>query len=110
MWLANELNLSPALGAFIAGLILAGSPFAAQVRGDMAPLKYIFLTLFFAATGMLANLPWLLESYHWLWTIGVVGCIVVGKTLVIWVISVMWKQPRLVSISAGLCLAQIGGV
>ena len=108
MWLANELNLSPALGAFIAGLILAGSPFAAQVRGDMAPLKYIFLTLFFAATGMLANLPWLLESYHWLWTIGVVGCIVVGKTLVIWVISVMWKQPRLVSISAGLCLAQIG--
>jgi len=108
MWLANELHLSPALGAFIAGLILAGSPFAAQVRGDMAPLKYIFLTLFFAATGMLANLPWLIDSYHWLWAIGVVGCILVGKTAIVWMVSSMWKQPRRVSIASGLCLAQIG--
>ncbi len=108
MWLANKLSLSPALGAFIAGLILAGSPFAAQVRGDMAPLKYIFLTLFFAATGMLANLPWLIESYHWLWTIGVVVCIIIGKAGVIWLVAVLWKQPRRVSIAAGLCLAQIG--
>jgi len=108
MWLANKLNLSPALGAFIAGLILAGSPFATQVRGDMAPLKYIFLTLFFATTGMLANLPWLIESYHMLWAIAVVGGIVIGKTIVIWFISMLWKQPRRVSIAAGLCLAQIG--
>ena len=108
MWLADKLNLSPALGAFIAGLILAGSPFATQVRGDMAPLKYIFLTLFFATTGMLANLPWLLESYHWLWAVGVVGGIVVGKTVIIWLISMAVKQPRRVSIAAGLCLAQIG--
>ncbi len=108
MWLANKLNLSPALGAFIAGLILAGSPFATQVRGDMAPLKYIFLTLFFAATGMLANLPWLFEPYHWLWAIGVVGGIVVGKTVVVCLVSMVWKQSRRVSIAAGLCLAQIG--
>ena len=108
MWLADKLNLSPALGAFVAGLILAGSPFATQVRGDMAPLKYIFLTLFFATTGMLANLPWVLESYHWLWAVGVVGGIVIGKTVVIWLISMAMKQPRRVSIAAGLCLAQIG--
>jgi len=108
MWFANILDLSPALGAFIAGLILAGSPYAIQVRGDMAPLKYIFLTLFFSATGMLANLPWLFESYHWLWVIGVVGGIVVVKTVVICLVSIAWKQSRRVSIAAGLCLAQIG--
>jgi CPA2 family monovalent cation:H+ antiporter-2 len=108
MWLADVLELSPALGAFIAGMILAGSPFAAQVRGDMAPLKYIFLTLFFAATGMLADLPWLFDSYHWLWVLGVVGCIIVGKTVVIWLLAIAWNHPRRVSIAAGLCLAQIG--
>jgi CPA2 family monovalent cation:H+ antiporter-2 len=108
MWLADELGLSPALGAFIAGMILAGSPFASQVRGDMAPFKYIFLTLFFAVTGMLADLPWIIESFHWLWTIGVVACIVIGKVAVIWLIAMAWKQPRRVSIATGLCLAQIG--
>lgn len=108
MWLADKLALSPALGAFIAGLILAGSPFAAQVRGDMAPLKYIFLTLFFATTGMLANLPWLADSYHWLWAIGAVGGIIVGKTLVIVLVGVVMKRSRRVSIAAGLSLAQIG--
>jgi len=108
MWLAHKLSLSPALGAFIAGLILAGSPFATQVRGDMAPLKYIFLTLFFAATGMLANLPWLFDSYHWLWALGVVGGIVVGKTIIVWLITMVVKQPLRVSIAAGICVAQIG--
>ncbi len=108
MWLADKLELSPALGAFVAGLILAGSPFSAQVRGDMAPLKYIFLTLFFAATGMLANLPWLVESYHWLWALGTICGIIVGKTLIIVFVGMLWKQSRRVSIAAGLSLAQIG--
>jgi monovalent cation:H+ antiporter-2, CPA2 family len=108
MWFADELDMSPALGAFVAGLILAGTPFASQIRGDMAPLRYIFLTLFFACTGMLADLPWLVESYHWLWTIGVVAGIVIGKSTIVWLIALLWKQPRRVSIAAGLCLAQIG--
>lgn len=108
MWLANQLNLSPALGAFIAGMILAESPFAAQVRGDMAPLRYIFLTLFFAATGMLADLPWLMVSYHWVWTICVVATIVIGKSMIVWFIAMALEHPRRVSIAAGLCLAQIG--
>ena len=76
MWLAHLLDLSPALGAFIAGMLLAGSPFAAQVRGDMAPLKYIFLTLFFAVTGTLADLPWLFSGNHFLLVIGLVIAII----------------------------------
>ena len=108
MWLADELEVSPALGAFVAGLILAGTSFAPQIRGDMAPFRYIFLTLFFACTGMLADLSWLLESYHWLWTASVVAAIVIGKSTIVWLIAMLWKQPRRVSIAAGLCLAQIG--
>ncbi len=108
MWLADELDVSPALGAFIAGLILAGTPFASQIKGDMAPFRYIFLTLFFACTGMLADLSWLLESYNWIWTASLVAAIVIGKSTIVMLIAVLWKQPRRVSIAAGLCIAQIG--
>ena len=108
MWLAYQLGASPALGAFIAGMILAGSPFAAQVRGDIAPFRSIFLTLFFVATGMLADLPWLTHGYHIAWVVSVAIGIIVGKTLIVWIVGVSCKIPRRVSIASGLCLAQIG--
>ena len=108
MRLAYKLGASPALGAFIAGMILAGSPFAAQVRGDIAPFRSIFLTLFFVATGMLADLPWLIHSYHFLWVIGVAAGIIVGKTMIVWIVGISCNIPRRVSIATGLCLAQIG--
>ena len=108
MWLAHQLKLSPALGAFIAGLILAGSPFSAQIRGDMAPLRHIFLTLFFAATGMMADLPWLVTQQHFILVVVVAVAIVVGKSGIIWVVGMMCSQSRRISIATGLCLAQIG--
>ena len=108
MWLAFQLGASPALGAFVAGMILAGSPFAAQVRGDVAPFRSIFLTLFFVTTGMLADLPWLVHGYHLLWVIGVALGIIVGKTIIVWIVGIMCNIPRRVSIATGLCLAQIG--
>ena len=108
MWLAHHLNFSPSLGAFIAGVILAGSPFAAQVRGDMAPLRYIFLALFFAVTGMLADIPWLFESSHFTSVFALVFLMVVGKTLLIIIIATFLKYPRRIAIASGLCLAQIG--
>ena len=108
VWFAHLLNLSPALGAFVAGILLAGSPFAAQVRGDMAPLKYIFLALFFAVTGMLADIPWLFTGNHFMLVIGMVVAIIFGKTIIIWILGMMLKQPRRIAIATGLCLAQIG--
>ena len=108
MWLAHQLKLSPALGAFIAGLILAGSPFSAQVRGDMAPLRHIFLALFFAATGMMADLPWLATQQHFILVVVVAVAIIVGKSGIIWVVGIMCSQSRRISIATGLCLAQIG--
>ncbi len=108
MWLAFQFGASPALGAFVAGMILAGSPFAAQVRGDVAPFRSIFLTLFFVTTGMLADLPWLVHEYHFVWVLGVALGIIVGKTIVVWIVGITCNIPRRVSIASGLCLAQIG--
>ena len=54
-WLSHELGLSPALGAFVAGMLLAESPFATRIRADIIPFRTLFVTLFFCSIGMLAN-------------------------------------------------------
>ncbi len=108
MWLSHLLGFSPALGAFVAGLVLAGSPYSAQVRGDVAPLRYIFLALFFGVTGTLADIPWILEGSHAIQVLLLVSAIVIGKTIIVWLISSFLNHPRRISVASGLCLAQIG--
>ena len=44
--------------AFLAGMLLAESPFASQIRADVGSLRTIFVTLFFTAVGMLAEPAW----------------------------------------------------
>jgi CPA2 family monovalent cation:H+ antiporter-2 len=56
---AHSLALSPALGAFIAGMMLAESPFATQIRADVGGLRILFITLFFASVGMLGDPAWI---------------------------------------------------
>jgi CPA2 family monovalent cation:H+ antiporter-2 len=56
-WTAHALGFTPSLGAFIAGLVLAESPFALQIRADVAPLSAVFITLFFASIGTVVQLP-----------------------------------------------------
>ncbi len=52
-YLAHLLGLSPALGAFIAGLAIAQSEFAHQALGNISPLRDVFSSFFFISLGML---------------------------------------------------------
>lgn len=105
-WASHAAGISPALGAFIAGMLLGSSPFATQIRADVSPLQVILLTLFFGAAGMVADPIWIVKNVH------VVGALVValtiGKLLVIWAIFAMLGQTSRVAAATGLCLAQIG--
>lgn len=56
-WAAHAAGLSPVMGAFVAGLLLAESPFAEQVRADITPLSAVFVTIFFGSIGTLTTLP-----------------------------------------------------
>ncbi|MEE3001383.1 MAG: cation:proton antiporter [Planctomycetota bacterium] len=107
-WVAWRLGLSPALGAFVAGLVLADSPFAKQIRSDVVAFKAVFLTLFFASIGMLADIPWLLTGSNLLFVLGISMAIVVGKMIMTGgVVRMLGVAPR-TSIATGLSLAQIG--
>jgi glutathione-regulated potassium-efflux system protein KefB len=60
--LANLAGLSPSLGAFLAGVLLADSEFRHELEADIEPFKGLLLGLFFIVVGMSANLGLLLSQ------------------------------------------------
>lgn len=105
-WASHSVGISPALGAFVAGMLLGSSAFATQIRADVSPLQVVLLTLFFGAAGMVADPIWILKNWH------IVGAVVValtiGKLVVIWVIFRAFGQVTRVAAATGLSLAQVG--
>ncbi len=105
-WATHAVGLSPALGAFAAGILLATSPFAIQIRADTRPLMTLMVTLFFAAIGLFGDPAWLVA--HWTMVTAVVLSIVIGKPAIIALLSRVFGQPWRYGIAAALCLAQVG--
>lgn len=105
-WLAHALGLSPALGSFLAGMMLAESPFATQIRSDIGSLRTLFVTIFFTSIGMLANPHWFIAN----WSLVLVWLVIVflGKTLLIYIICLIFKVSHQHALATGLTLAQIG--
>jgi len=104
--IAHELHLSPALGAFVAGMILGESPFAVQIRSDVSSLKTLLVTLFFASIGMLGNPAW--AGANWYLVLGAAGAILLGKAAIVYLVFRIVRGPRGVALATGLCLAQVG--
>ena len=105
-WAAHEANLSPALGAFVAGMLLAGSPFAVQIRADVSGLRTLLVTLFFAAVGMYANPAWIIG--HLPAVLALVAAIVLGKALIMWALLRLMGRSHAGAAATGVCLAQVG--
>ena len=103
---AHAAGVSPALGAFVAGMLLAESPFALQVRADVSAFKTVLLTLFFTAMGMLSDPGWIASNATSV--AAVVAAIVVGKASVVWLALRLLGTRNVVAIASGICLAQVG--
>ncbi len=103
---AHEVSISPAIGAFVAGVLLGESPFAVQIRADVGSLRILFVTLFFASVGMVGEPAWVLR--HWHLVAAVVSAIIVGKALIIFAIARLLRVNAAFSRATGLCLAQVG--
>lgn len=103
---SHNLGISPAMGAFVAGVMLGESPFAVQIRADVTSLRTLFVTLFFASVGMLGEPLWVLEN----WSVvgGTVIAIIIGKALIVSLVVRMLGHGTAISLATGLCLAQVG--
>jgi CPA2 family monovalent cation:H+ antiporter-2 len=105
---AHYAGLSPALGAFVAGMILADSPLAAQMRSDIGPLRAVLVTLFFVSVGMQADLGWLMMPLNLAGVSVLVGTVLVVKALLVMLVLRLFGAWRSTAVAAGLCIAQIG--
>lgn len=103
---AHALELSPALGAFIAGMMLAESPFSTQIRADVGGLRILFVTLFFASVGMLGDPVWIAGNLPAV--IGLTVLIIAGKGLVVALVARAFRLPARYALATGLALAQVG--
>ena len=103
---AHAVGVSPALGAFVAGVVLAESPFALQVRADVSSLKTLFLTLFFAAMGMLSDPMWIASNA--LLVGAAVASVVCAKVAIIWALLRFFETRGRTALATGICLGQIG--
>ena len=104
--LMETLHLSMGLGAFVAGMLLANSPYREQLDTDIQPFKGMLLGLFFIAIGMTMDLRLLAASP---WSILAMGAALLGiKTLVLFGIARALKVGGRDALRFGLLLSQGG--
>lgn len=105
-WLTQEMGLSLALGAFLAGMMLGETKFRQQIEVEIRPFRDVLLGLFFVTIGMLLDLAGLPKI--WLGVTIMVVVLVLGKMLIITCLSRLTGSNLQNSLRTGLLLAQGG--
>ena len=103
---AKLFDVSFALGAFFAGMMLRESEFSHRAADDSLPLRDAFAVLFFVSVGMLFD-PHILIDEPFKVLI-VVGIIMLGKTIAAVVLVLAFRYPLNTALTVGASLAQIG--
>jgi CPA2 family monovalent cation:H+ antiporter-2 len=105
-WLGSLAGLSMAVGAFLAGLMLAESEFSHQAFAEVRPVRDLLSGLFFISLGMLIDLEVVLA--HLPMVLAVAAAIIVGKALAATGALMASMSPLRVAVISGIGLAQVG--
>jgi CPA2 family monovalent cation:H+ antiporter-2/glutathione-regulated potassium-efflux system protein KefB len=100
------LGLSTALGAFVAGVMLADSPYRHELEADVEPFRSILLGLFFLAVGMMLNLQAIADRP--LFVAGMALGLIAIKAVIIFGIGRIVGMPWRGALALGLLLSQGG--
>jgi CPA2 family monovalent cation:H+ antiporter-2 len=105
-WLTEHAGLSMALGAFVAGMLIAETEYRHQVETDIRPFHDVLLGLFFITIGM--KLDWRPLVDHWWLVILLTALPVLAKFVLIAGLARLFRSPPGVALRTGLYLAQAG--
>ncbi len=103
---AKLFGVSMALGAFLAGMVVARSDFSLRAATEALPMRDAFSVLFFVSVGMLVDFRGLLQ-FPWQ-VAATLGIILIGKPLAALGLVLVMKYPLRVGLSVAVALAQIG--
>lgn len=104
--LMHALHLSTALGAFVAGVMLADSPYRHEIEADVEPFRSILLGLFFLAVGMLLDLH--AVAANPLFVLSIAAMVVIVKTIIIGGLARLFGFGHNQALALGLLLSQGG--
>jgi CPA2 family monovalent cation:H+ antiporter-2/glutathione-regulated potassium-efflux system protein KefB len=102
----EALGLSTALGAFVAGVMLADSPYRHELEADVEPFRSILLGLFFLSIGMLLDLHAIAERP--LFVLAIAAALIVTKAVIIGGLALAWGVRWRQALALGLLLSQGG--
>lgn len=105
-WAVSWAGISLALGAFLAGLVVAGSEFRHQALSDLIPLREVLASVFFVSIGMLLNVPDVIV--HIAPIMGLLAAILTGKFVIVAVTAAFMRLSVRASVLTGAALCQVG--
>ncbi len=105
-WLTELAGLSLALGAFLAGMLIAETEYKHQVETDIRPFHDVLLGLFFITIGM--KLDWHAVFNQWLLVLLLTLAPVLAKFLLVALLARLFGATPGVALRTGLYLAQAG--
>jgi CPA2 family monovalent cation:H+ antiporter-2 len=104
--LALSFGYSVALGAFIAGSLVAESGHEVEIETLVRPVRDMFAAIFFVSVGMMFDPAALTQ--HWRAVLALTSAVILGKVLAVTIGAFLAGHGRRTSIKAGMSLAQIG--
>jgi CPA2 family monovalent cation:H+ antiporter-2/glutathione-regulated potassium-efflux system protein KefB len=102
----EALGLSTALGAFVAGVMLADTPYRHELEADVEPFRSILLGLFFLAVGMSLDLHVVVARPFFV--LGMAAALILAKTLVVMALGLVVGMRWRPAFALGLLLSQGG--
>ncbi|WP_332810640.1 cation:proton antiporter domain-containing protein [Sphingomonas sp.] len=102
----ESLHLSTALGAFIAGVMLADSPYRHELEADIEPFRSILLGLFFVAIGMMLDLD-AIATRPW-FVLGMAAALIAIKAALLFGLARLFGMEGRRALKLGLLLSQGG--
>src|SRR6266436_5978870 len=105
-WLTERAGLSLALGAFLAGMLIAETEYRHQVEEDIRPFREVLLGLFFVTIGMRLDLGTVAANF--LPTLALTALLVVFKFILVAGLARLFGAGPGAAVRTGLALAQVG--
>ena len=105
-YIAQKGGYSVALGAFIAGALIAESGHMTQIEHLIRPLRDVFAAVFFISVGMLMNPLTLVQ--HWQAVVLITIAVLIGKIVSVAMGAFLMGSDLRMSVRSGMSMAQIG--
>jgi glutathione-regulated potassium-efflux system protein KefB len=102
----EALHLSTALGAFVAGVMLADSPYRHELEADVEPFRTVLLGLFFLAIGLRLDLSAIVARPTFV--VGLAATLIGVKTVIVFGLAMLFGVERRPAFALGLLLSQGG--